>query len=83
MLAKANNDPDQMRQYLHLSKNYKNIWDGENKVFRVRNADGTWGVIDNKSMTWNPNPQGLFEGTLTARDTGAFRAGGGAAGRDR
>lgn len=63
MLAKANNDPDQMRQYLRLSKNYKNLWDGENKVFRIRNADGTWGVIDNKSMTWNPNPQGLFEGT--------------------
>jgi len=63
MLAKANNDLEQMRTYLHLSKNYKNVWDGENKVFRVRNADGTWGAIDNKSWTWNPNPQGLFEGT--------------------
>jgi len=63
MLAKANNDPEQMRKYLHLSRNYKNIWDGENKVFRVKNTDGTWGVIDNKSWTWNPNPQGLFEGT--------------------
>ncbi len=63
MLAKANNDPEQMREYLHLSRNYQNIWDGPNKVFRVRDADGAWGVIDNKSWTWNPNPQGLFEGT--------------------
>jgi len=60
MLAKANNDPEQMREYLHLSKNYRNLWDGENKVFRIKEADGTWGVIDNKSWTWNPNPQGLF-----------------------
>lgn len=63
MLAKANNDPEQMREYLHLSRNYQNLWDGPNKVFRVKDADGAWGVIDNKSWTWNPNPQGLFEGT--------------------
>jgi putative alpha-1,2-mannosidase len=32
-------------------------------VFRLKNADGTWGVINNSNNTWNPNPQGLFEGT--------------------
>jgi len=63
MLAKANNDLEQMRKYLHLSKSYKNLWDSSNKFFRVKNADGTWGIIDNKKWTWNPNPQGLFEGT--------------------
>lgn len=65
MLAKANDDPERMREYLRLSKNYRNIWDSKNKVFRVKDADGAWGVIDNKSWTWNPNPQGLFEGTNT------------------
>ena len=25
--------------------------------------DGSWGPIENAKMTWDPNPQGLFEGT--------------------
>jgi putative alpha-1,2-mannosidase len=32
-------------------------------VFRVRKSDGSWGPINNTNWTWNPNPQGLFEGT--------------------
>ena len=63
MLAKANNDLEQMRKYLNMSKSYQNLWDSSIRAFRVKNADGTWGKIDNKKWTWNPNPQGLFEGT--------------------
>jgi putative alpha-1,2-mannosidase len=68
-LAKANNDSIRMDEYLTLSKSYKNIWDSENSIFRVRNEDGSWGImvnksgLDSKNWTWNPNPQGLFEGT--------------------
>ncbi len=63
MLAKANNDSGQTQEYLHLSKNYKNLWDSVNMVFRIKDENGAWGPINNKSWTWNPNPQGLFEGT--------------------
>jgi predicted alpha-1,2-mannosidase len=63
LLAKANHDPEAARKYFALSKCYTNLWDSTNKMFRVRNADGSWGIIDNTNWTWNPNPQGLFEGT--------------------
>lgn len=63
LLAKALGDKQQAVQYLHLSRAYTNLWDSSNKVFRVKSADGTWGPIENVKMTWNPNPQGLFEGT--------------------
>jgi putative alpha-1,2-mannosidase len=68
-LAKANNDLKKMDEYFKLSESYKNIWDSVNSVFRVKNEDGTWGAmvkksgLDSKNWTWNPNPQGLFEGT--------------------
>ncbi len=63
ILAKSNNDQKQVKKYLDLSKTYSNLWDSENQIFRVKNNDGTWGAINNKYWTWNPNPQGLFEGT--------------------
>lgn len=63
MLAKANNDQKEMLRDYKLSYSYKNVWDSENLIFRVKNPDGSWGVIDNKKWTWDPNPQGLFEGT--------------------
>jgi putative alpha-1,2-mannosidase len=62
-LASANHDPDGARRFHRLSKAYTNLWDGENLAFRLKNADGSWGVINNSNWTWNPNPQGLFEGT--------------------
>ncbi len=62
-LARAQNDSGGTSRYFALSKSYRNLWDSTNLVFRVRNPDGSWGVIENKSWTWNPNPQGLFEGT--------------------
>jgi putative alpha-1,2-mannosidase len=63
LLAKSQNEPEAARQYLRLSKAYTNLWDADNRVFRLRNADGSWGPVENTKMTWNPNPQGLFEGT--------------------
>jgi predicted alpha-1,2-mannosidase len=63
LLAKANGDLDRMRQFERLSKCYTNVWDSGNRVFRLKNADGTWGPMNNTNWTWNPNPQGLFEGT--------------------
>ena len=63
LLAGRQNDPAAAKQYLRLSKAYTNLWDRTNQVFRLRNADGSWGPIENSKMTWNPNPQGLFEGT--------------------
>lgn len=63
MLAQLQNDSDAARRYLRLSKAYTNLWDADNHAFRLKNADGTWGPIENGKMTWNPNPQGLFEGT--------------------
>jgi predicted alpha-1,2-mannosidase len=63
MLAQANHDEPAATKYEKLSKCYTNLWDSTNLVFRVRNADGSWGVINNTNWTWNPNPQGLFEGT--------------------
>ncbi len=63
VLAKAVHDEEGARRYTRLSKSYTNVWDGANKVFRVKNADGAWGPINNTNWTWNPNPQGLFEGT--------------------
>ncbi len=62
MLAELQNDARAAREYRWLSQAYTNLWDSANQVFRLRNADGTWGPIDNDKMTWNPNPQGLFEG---------------------
>lgn len=62
LLAELQHDSKAGREYLWLSQAYTNLWDGTNQVFRLRNADGTWGPIDNDKMTWNPNPQGLFEG---------------------
>ncbi len=70
-LANANKDLKSRDEYLKLSKSYKNIWDSENLIFRVKNEDGSWGAmvkksgLDSKNWTWNPNPQGLFEGTST------------------
>jgi putative alpha-1,2-mannosidase len=63
LLAKSRNDPEAAQQYLRLSKAYTNLWDADNHAFRLKNADGSWGPIENARMTWNPNPQGLFEGT--------------------
>jgi putative alpha-1,2-mannosidase len=63
MLAKAEGDKEEMNRDYKLSNSYKNLWDRENLLFRVKNPDGSWGIINNKSMTWDPNPQGLFEGT--------------------
>jgi len=63
LLAKSQNDPEAAKQYLQLSKAYTNLWDVANHAFRLRNADDSWGPIENAKMTWNPNPQGLFEGT--------------------
>ena len=63
VLAKANHDQAGFANYARLSKCYTNVWDSENKVFRVRNADGSWGVMNHTNWTWNPNPQGLFEGS--------------------
>lgn len=62
-LAKANNELEKMHYYLNLSKSYKNVWDSTIQAFRVKNPDGSWGPTEYKSWTWNPNPQGLFEGT--------------------
>jgi putative alpha-1,2-mannosidase len=63
ILAKANNDQMHVKNYLDLSMAYYNLWDSENHLFRVKNNSGIWGVINDKYWTWNPNPQGLFEGT--------------------
>ena len=63
VLAQANGDQDGVRRYAALGHCYANVWDRENQVFRVKNADGTWGIMNNTNWTWNPNPQGLFEGT--------------------
>lgn len=63
MLAKTNNDKANMERYLRLSGNYANLWDSTIAAFRVKNGDGSWGAVDYKKWTWNPNPQGLFEGT--------------------
>lgn len=63
LLAKAVGDHTCAVEFLHLSKAYTNLWDASNKVFRVKDANGNWGPIENSKMTWNPNPQGLFEGT--------------------
>jgi putative alpha-1,2-mannosidase len=63
MLAKANHDDAAVPQFARLSTCYTNLWDSEHKFFRLKNADGTWGPFEMKKMTWNPNPQGLFEGS--------------------
>lgn len=63
LLAKANHDEPGFQKCLRLSKSYANLWDSTDKVFRVKNPDGSWGPIKNTNMTWNPNPEGLFEGT--------------------
>lgn len=65
MLAKANNDPESQADYLRMSKSYVNVWDSTQMAFRVKNKDGSWGIVDYETWTWNPNPQGLFEGTTT------------------
>ncbi len=63
LLAKANHDDEAATQFARLSKTYTNLWDREHQVFRLKNDDGTWGPMEMKKMTWNPNPQGLFEGS--------------------
>jgi len=63
ILSEAEGDSRRALDYWRLSKAYTNLWDPENRVFRVKNPDGTWGPSENQKMTWNPNPQGLFEGT--------------------
>ena len=63
LLAKVNQDESSVAEYLGLSNGYTKLWDSSNKAFRVKDADGNWGPIANSKMTWNPNPQGLFEGT--------------------
>ena len=63
LLARIHHDSEGAKQYLGLSQAYTNLWDSTNQAFRLRNADGTWGPVDNAKMTWNPNPPGLFEGT--------------------
>ena len=63
LLAKANNDLEKTQAYLRVSKSYTNLWDEQNKMFRLKKADESWGIISLTNWTWNPNPQGLFEGT--------------------
>jgi predicted alpha-1,2-mannosidase len=63
LLAKANHDEAGFAQFAQLGRSYTNLWDAENKIFRVKNADGSWGPFEKNKNTWNPNPQGLFEGT--------------------
>jgi predicted alpha-1,2-mannosidase len=63
LLAKANHEDAAFAQFARLSTCYTNLWDSEHKFFRLKNADGTWGPFEMKKMTWNPNPQGLFEGS--------------------
>jgi predicted alpha-1,2-mannosidase len=65
VLANAHHDPEPAKEFLRLSKCYQNVWDGSNAVFRVRNADGGWGPMNYTNWTWNPNPQGLFEGSTS------------------
>ncbi len=68
-LAKWNNDQKNLGEYEKLSKSYANVWDSTNCIFRVKDEKGQWGPmvkksgLDSKNWTWNPNPQGLFEGT--------------------
>ena len=63
LLAKDNRDPKEMRNYLLNAGAYRNLWDRENHIFRIKDKEGKWGTVDNQNWTWNPNPQGLFEGT--------------------
>jgi predicted alpha-1,2-mannosidase len=63
VLAKANDDLEAAQKYSRLSRCYTNVWDAEHQVFRMKNADGSWGVMNYTNWTWNPNPQGLFEGS--------------------
>jgi len=63
LLATAHRDEEGAASYLRLSKSYTNLWDGANKAFRAKDASGDWAPVENSKMTWNPNPQGLFEGT--------------------
>jgi putative alpha-1,2-mannosidase len=63
LMARVHHDAPAQAQYVALSRSYAHLWDPSARVFRVRAADGSWGPIDEKSWTWNPNPQGLFEGT--------------------
>jgi putative alpha-1,2-mannosidase len=63
MLSAAEGDAARSAEYLRLSKAYTNLWDQSNHVFRVKNSQGEWGPVEMQKMTWNPNPQGLFEGT--------------------
>jgi len=65
LLATANHDEGGFARFAPLSKAYTNLWESEHKIFRLKNADGTWGPMEMKKMTWNPNPQGLFEGSST------------------
>lgn len=52
LLANALGDSATYKKYIGCSKYYKNCWDAENKVFRPRNSDGSWGPIG----------KGLYEG---------------------
>jgi len=63
LLAKTQNDEPSATEYLRLSKSYTKLWDTAAQAFRVKDGEGNWGPIENSRMTWNPNPQGLFEGT--------------------
>jgi predicted alpha-1,2-mannosidase len=63
MLARIQHDAEGAKTYLRLGQCYTNLWDSANQAFRVKDAAGRWGPIENSKMTWNPNPQGLFEGS--------------------
>ncbi len=63
LLAKANHDPGAQERFARLSRGYTNLWDNTNLAFRVKDANGAWGPMEPRKMTWNPNPQGLFEGS--------------------
>jgi len=63
MLAKAEKDHKEIKNFIHMAQSYKNLWDKENRIFRAKDRSGKWGAINNADWTWNPNPQGLFEGT--------------------
>ncbi|UCC98830.1 MAG: glycoside hydrolase family 92 protein [Phycisphaerales bacterium] len=53
LLANALGDSATYNKYIGCSQYYVNCWDAENKVFRPKNSDGSWGAIG----------KGLYEGS--------------------
>ncbi|HEY5912804.1 MAG TPA: glycoside hydrolase domain-containing protein [Verrucomicrobiae bacterium] len=63
LLARAHSDSAAAARYARSRQLYTNLWDSAARAFRVKDSTGAWGPIENQKMTWNPNPQGLFEGS--------------------